>query len=288
MDELGEAMCSPSLSCALLFFFFFVFLIVFPSRALSLKPSCFSHSLLCLPFSLGLSPIDVAFMICFYDLSVFLSLSANLLVCCRDGIADWLWFILTPASVLWRAQSWHAYTHTLWHTRTHIQSSLFPSRVYSTGWYAAPDTREEPGRAPNIQCCDVIRHGGYRQCLFTHQCVGLCCATQSWWFSMNFRVTLACKDTERIVRMLCVWGNVWHMCFMAHACPLRDYAASCVWAISVYVSVWLKMSVYVETCGAQQQRREEWYTVISCFTHQGAVTKVFFVFCLWNITNWVI
>lgn len=90
--------------------------------------------------------------------------------------------------------------------------------------------------------------------------------------------TVACKDSERLVRMHCVWGNVLHMCFMAHKCPLRDYAASCVWAISVYVSVWLKMSVYVETCGAQQQRREEWNTVISCFTHHGAATKVFLVF----------
>lgn len=144
-----------------------------------LLPHCVSLSsfvsltllLFTLPFMFPSLARSITHWCCFYDLflwslSLCLSPSANLLVCCREGIADWLWFILTPASVLWLAQSWHADTHTLTHTCT---KQPFLSRVYSTGCYAAPDTREEPEQAPTIlelQCCDVIRHGGYRLCLF--------------------------------------------------------------------------------------------------------------------------
>ena len=51
---------------------------------------------------------------CFYDLFLWsLSLSLSLYLCtnllkrCRERIADWLWVILTPASVLWLAQALH-------------------------------------------------------------------------------------------------------------------------------------------------------------------------------------
>lgn len=43
--------------------------IVLPSPAPCHKPSYFSHSLLCVSHMLTPSPIDVAFMICFYDLT---------------------------------------------------------------------------------------------------------------------------------------------------------------------------------------------------------------------------
>ena len=71
---------------------------MFPSLAHSIPHWCFFYDLFL--WSLCLCP----------------SLS-NLSVCCREGTAHWLWFILTPASVLWLAQSWHADTHT--NTRTH-------------------------------------------------------------------------------------------------------------------------------------------------------------------------
>lgn len=64
---------------------------VFPSLSgiISHALLFFTLSFMCPPLSLCLSPIDVAFMICFYDLCVFcLSPSTNLSLCCREEMAD--------------------------------------------------------------------------------------------------------------------------------------------------------------------------------------------------------
>lgn len=98
MDGLGDTICSPSL-----------FVVGFPSQ------SSQAFWLFTLPFmfSLSLSLCHVDFIICFDDLclssSLCLSFSADLF---REGTADWKRFIVTPASVLRLAQSWHPYTRS--------------------------------------------------------------------------------------------------------------------------------------------------------------------------------
>lgn len=165
MDGLGVTMCSSSLLRA------FSSSLCFPLKL------CLT-SLLPFPFMFPPLARSITHWCWFYDLFLWslslplcLSHSESLLVCCWDGRADWMWFILTPESVLWLAQSWHADTHTSWHMRLHTHTQQpFLSGVYSTGWYAAPDTRQKSEQAPNtleLQRCDVIRHGGYRLCLFT-------------------------------------------------------------------------------------------------------------------------
>lgn len=81
-------------------------------------------------------------------LSLCLSLSANPLVCSREGIVDWMWFILTPASgVLWLAPSWHADTHT------HTQSS-----------HSCPEFTLLAGTLPQIPERNQYRHQTYLSC----------------------------------------------------------------------------------------------------------------------------
>ena len=263
----------PSLSCAL-FFFFLSSSLCFPLELCLSSPPAF-HTPFYVSLSLSVYHPLMLLLWSVFMISLSFSLSANLLVCCRDGIADWLWFILTPASVLWLAQSWHAYTHTLWHTHTHRAAFSRPefTRLASTLPQIPERSQDGHQTCSAVMWLDMEDMDSAFPQISTSVPVVL---PRADFFPWILEKTVTCKDTERIVCMHCVWGNVSHMCFMAHACPLCDYAASCVWDISVYVSVWLKMSVYVETCGAQQQRREEWYTVISCFMLQGAVTKVFF------------
>lgn len=94
----------------------------------------------------------------------------KLLVCSKERITGWLWFILTPVSALWLAQSWHEDTRT--HALQPYCADLFSWLVCCT-----PDTGEEPEQTSDIlelQCRDVIRHGGYQLCFFTDYYSALC------------------------------------------------------------------------------------------------------------------
>lgn len=113
----------------------------FPPHCVSLW-SVVSQALLLFtpPFMFPSLAWSITHWCCFYDLvlwslSLSVFLSTNLLVCCsRERIADWLWFILTPASVLWLAESC----------------------VYPTGWYTAPQIPEPAPNILELQCCDVM------------------------------------------------------------------------------------------------------------------------------------
>lgn len=147
-------------------------LLCFPLKLCLTSPPVF-HT----PFYVSLScsvyhPLMLLFMICFYDLSLF---SPSYPLCVLQAKNSRLYMIHSDASISLVAGTVLACIYA--HTQTHIEQP-FLSRVYSVRWYAAPDTREEPEQAADIlelQCCDVIRHGGYRQCLLTDSHVTLSC-----------------------------------------------------------------------------------------------------------------
>lgn len=119
MDGLGVTMCSSSPLCA------FSSSLCFPLKL------CLT-SLLPFPFMFPPLARSITHWCWFYDLFLWspslplcLSHSESRLVCCWDGRADWMWFILTPESVLWLAQSWHADTHTSWHMRLHTYTHIY-------------------------------------------------------------------------------------------------------------------------------------------------------------------
>lgn len=87
-------------------------------------------------------PIHVAFMICFYDLFLIVYIIPSL----RDliGVFSVKQHSLIPALTL--GQSWH---NRLWVMCAHT-GLPFQSRVYSTGWYAGPHTRQKPEHSSSV------------------------------------------------------------------------------------------------------------------------------------------
>lgn len=118
-------------------------LIVFPSRALSPKSSCFSH-----PHTVYFPPLMLRLWSLFMISLLSLSLP-NLLVCYRL----WLWFILTPVSVLWLA-------------RACIAAFSCAAPTLLTGALCPRYQRSQNRHQTFFSCSDVIRHGGYQLRLF--------------------------------------------------------------------------------------------------------------------------
>lgn len=146
------------LSLPLTWLGFFSWLIVFLSQALLL----FTPPLMFPSLAWSINHWCCIYHLFLWSLSV--CLCANLLVCCRQRLADWLWFIVTPASVLWLAQSWLDDAHALKHTHA---SQPVPTLTGTPPTPPLIPERTQNRQQTYLSCSPVIRHGGYQLCLFT-------------------------------------------------------------------------------------------------------------------------
>lgn len=147
--------------------------IVFPSQALSPEPSCFSH-----PHMVFL-PIDVAFMISFYDLSPSLSVSLTSWYAPGCGCDSF----------------WRQYQSCGWRAR--LRSRLFPCRFDCAGWCSVPQIPER----------SQTRHQTFFSCSAVMWLATEDINSAFPWISLNtpfrfvriLKTNVACKDTDIIV-----------------------------------------------------------------------------------------
>lgn len=231
MDGLGVTMCSSSPLCA------FSSSLCFPLKL------CLT-SLLPFPFMFPPLAWSITHWCWFYDLFLWslslplcLSHSESLLVCCWDGRADWMWFILTPESVLWLAQSWHADTHTSWHmrlrthTHTYIHSSLScPEFILLAGMLPQIPDRSQNRHRTHLSCSAVMwLDMADIDCAFLQISMSLSVTlpvTEGFaWFLWK---AVACKDWYNCLHG-CEYGSVkkCHTCVFWHTHTVCDCVFVC-------------------------------------------------------------